>query len=496
MLGLAVIVAVLWQFITLGWPLSPDAGVFLWIADVVANGGSAYRDAAEAKFPFAWLPIRWMVAITGINEWAVRIVDLLFYLLGAFSLYFAGTRLSGRRTGAFAMLLYTVMQWGLWFGALGQPEAWVGALWAAGFALLLTNHQSRFVVAGIVTALAACVKPYFVVTAMVPLFFVLYERRWKMSLAGFSLGLLITTGIMVVYLLATDSLSALIEIVQWARQVYVEREHTVTTRTSEIIRQLASPPFSMLFPFAAAAPFLLFDQKQKAAALSVAAWMLSMLFVVAIQGKFWDYHWLPLFAPASLACSVMVTALWRRNGQFMKAGIAVAGVVLAATSLPGARNTLAFLRGQSATLDSYQRLLFTNFGDAPLGINSVVEDLKKIDLPAGGVLMIYGYHLGAYPLTGTRAPTRFANLRYVYDGEGTVVLQRYRRAFMSELEAAKPLYWIYPAARISNWRLEDFPEACHFLVTNYEFVANRGDFSVYRWRRGEDAPTIDPSACR
>jgi hypothetical protein len=153
---------------TFRMPLNQDAGAYLYIGDLVLNGGTPYVDAADNKGPVTFLLFGLIGRLAGIHTLGVRLTLLIFASLAALAMagyvgHFAGRRI-GILAGASLAILGSSM---VVQGAEPNTEQYglaplVGAWWLAA-----RGGRRSSAGAGALAALATLINVGFVV--IVPL---------------------------------------------------------------------------------------------------------------------------------------------------------------------------------------------------------------------------------------------------------------------------------------------------------------------------------------
>ena len=290
----AVAAASLW------WPWAWDAGIFAWVGDVIRHGGLPYRDAWDAKGPFTYYVFAAIQQGAGLRSWPVRVVDLTLMATGAM-----GVAALVRRYGSGTMALWIALVLLLGYYASDfwnttQPDAWIGAIAAIAMPLLLRDDIDQRPLWGIVAAfllgLGLVQKPTFLALVPLPALAALLlpgrtaARRLLLATA-LTLVALMPAGLTAAYFAARGALPDLVE-------GYITLNMELSRQAGGLGRgmlytlyfALFTTPLPLLLPTALAG-FAVVLEDDRRAALVMLAWAAGMLLCVAVQRRFWPYHW-------------------------------------------------------------------------------------------------------------------------------------------------------------------------------------------------------------
>ena len=242
-----------------------------------------------------------------------------------------------------------------------------------------------------------------------------------------------------------------------------------------------------LLPFVA---FALWSRRKTGAAFfGLVSWFCVALVCLLLQGKFYPYHWLPVYPPA-VALAVLGFRDWFALGSvFAKAaaiGVAGAFAVLAPrTAATETILTAQYLAGAISHPDYYGHFhIAYRASDALHAVNYLRHNAKE-----GDRLFIFGHEATVGYLAKLTPATRFTfSLPLAAPGP---FLARYRCEAMRDLEANPPQFVLLGAPYESE-KTDDkqefvcsFPEFEQLLLANYDFDQNlRVSLHLYKRKAG------------
>jgi hypothetical protein len=482
-----------WSLLALTWPLSGDAGVFSWMADTVIRGGAPYVNAWDTKGPASWLPSWLMQRITGRNAWGIRAFDIVMLLLALAALRSIGRRLGLASGGRIAMALYALWYASLDYWASGQPDGWAASWLVTACALALGTSPVALFTAGALVAFAALSKVFYigymvVVIAVV----VLSADRWSTQRTFGALlpiaGAATVVALVLLLLQHWGGLDAFWDAQRWTRDVYAQLGEGWMARLPAGYR------FVLLMPSGIVVPLALYGAVYAPISRRRMAWPFVVAFGgalagVMLQGKFWQYHGLPLLPFLALLADFGFTALRRElAGQhaatFRSVALALAVVTGMLTPL---QQFYRYVKSrQSAEAAAvYEKREFRYYGRHPGSAHALVDSLTRVGGPRASI-MVWAMQLGPQFLANSRIPTRFAVIRPLFNGEGSVYRERYRAEHEAGIRAAPPRWWLLPSASLKSreselleWDVKNYPEMARFLRDNYHEVRQTEEWIVF-----------------
>ena len=442
---LLALAGILFGATSLTWPFGWDTAVHYYVGrEWVLRGAIPYRDTFDHKPPLIHFVHAASVWLFGEGMWGIRVIELAcIVVLGWVCASLAvrrGERGPDGLRGA-SVLTASVLYYGFFdYWNTAQCELLGTTLCA--LALLAAWRIRRpgraAVAAGLVTGAVFALKPPLVVMALVP-FTVLAIRaaaaarhgggartaavaRSAAWLAGSAL---VIPAVFVAYFAAHGAAADLLDFVVRCNFTYLRDEPRLTTASEvwanvDTMWRCFSPIASLLFVAAAVATAdAVFRRSRGRLARWATAWALlaASVLAVAIQLKFYFYHWItPLSAVVLLAANLMVDVSHAvRASRRAWVPPAAAVVLLAAFSRTGIEFD-AFLRTSAATLHwwsgDWDRARFARTFQTWDGLRRY-GDFEATGLwlrehsSAGDFVLVRGIAAEIYVVSGRRAPGRF-----------------------------------------------------------------------------------------
>jgi hypothetical protein len=487
-------------------PLGRDHGVVLYIADLMLHGGAPYKDAWEIRPPGLFYIFAAAIAAFGKTAAAARLMDWLWQAATVMALNALGRRVFGRAAGWSAGALYALTYWvGHDFWSLGNGDAWI-ALPATltGLALLPYRRGPRWAWDALVGAAIGAVFLLRFTHGLLALPVLAYlfaenagqrpyglARRVGRAIAVGAGGAAIV-GAFVAHLLAKGAWSDF----YYTLFVFAPKYATTTYRggAGEFARLAGGVLADFTARFAVATiPALgalawIAARRRTAGALYAALWLPATLVGLAMMAKFYDYHWLPLFAPLALLAGAFVeaclTAARRQPGALGAAGLAVVAVCagwffwrFGPGQLADARAALDCAAGRTPRADYLRRFdTLAEGGDFSASANYAAADYLRARTQPGDPVFVWGFEALIYYLADRRAPTRFVSTFPLIVGWGR---EDWRQELVEALRRSPPAYVVIATHDAMPWvtgepwdsltvMRQKFPTLRDLVQANYE----------------------------
>jgi hypothetical protein len=364
--ALLAAIGILFGATSLTWPFGWDTAIHYYVGrEWVLRGAIPYRDAFDHKPPGIHLVHAITIAVFGEGMWGIRVVELAGVAVLGWACASLATRGRDKRgpdglLGA-SVLAANVLYYGFFeYRFTAQCELLGTTL--VGLALLaawrIRRPDRAALVAGLATGAAFALKPPLLVMALVPLAVLAIRAAagsssWNAgraaaiarSVSGFAIGALVAPALFVAYFAAHGSAGDLLECVVLVNLGYLRNEPGLTT-ASEILSHVDAmwrcfcPIASILFTASAVATGDAILRRSRARlARWGTAWALiaTGALVVAVQFKFYFYHWSVLLLGVVLLASNVVVDISHvvRASRRSFVPLAAAVVLLAAFSRTG-----------------------------------------------------------------------------------------------------------------------------------------------------------------
>jgi hypothetical protein len=516
----AVIVFSLLQILLFGF--GRDQGIYAVVGEAVFAGKVPYRDAWDFKPPGVFFAYSFAQALFGRAMVSIRILEIAAFLGVVFAFRHLGREMFGApAAGLLGGALATFIHAQLEFWHTAQPEAFGGAFTV--FALALTTgpgtsaatfgrRAASWGVGGILFGLSFLMEPPLGGGAIVCAAYLAraeYERLKRP-----------TSFVAPALVMAAGSVSAIAVCALWfwARGAWPHLAWTLFEFTPGYtalgwsgsalgfygygLGELLTG-FSFLLPVGIAAAVVLrpIHGREREALLLVAGIASVHVAGIALQAKFFQYHYsatLPLVAWAS---GLGLYKVWRRALNFRAAGVVAYAVVVSALVAsrvalrhnPGTfwertADRMAFLLRRDASRAELDRKLY-HVVDYDLDLDRRAgEAVARLASP-GEPIFVWGFEPAVYWFS-RRAPAS----RYLYNVPQRAAWQREhaRTELLRELAATPPAAIVVQHGDVFNFvtgddldshgALATFPELARLLDDRYRLSETVGDLDIYTSR--------------
>lgn len=445
-------------------PYGRDQSIYAVVARTMLDGGAPYKDAWDFKPPGIYVLYAIARALFGSGMQAVRMFESLglLSLVAAFALFSRrhfGSARAGVLGGALMLLVHTQFDW--WQTA--QPESF-GAVFLAWALLSATfvpreraghiqvTHAAAWIAAGMLYTFAALLKPPlgggFIVSMLLTAHF---QRRRAGHRGGLRIGAAVAAcfaagaALVLLGFFAYFNAAGAIADLKNALFAFAPRYTAITATGSPFVARLPQVFRYWFFShsYAGALGLLLVlvlpaaARREREGVLHVAGALLTMAIGVALQSKFFAYHFGGIFPLTALLAGWGYWKLFRyiRWRWLVPAGLIVL-CALQASSKGAAARTAMRIRAliNPAERGRLYDTLYSIRTYSAADIREASEWIRS-HTPADGTLFIWGFLPVIYDLA-ERAPAS----RYIYN-----IPQRMewddgasRRTLMRELAESSP----------------------------------------------------------
>ena len=503
---------------TLLYPLTRDQGIYAYIGDLMLHGGAPFRDAWELKPPAIYFAYMTAFVLFGRSELGVRLFDVLYALVSAAAVgALAWEAFRDRGTALLSGWLYAMCYYFfVHFHSMATPEAFMAPFLVLSAIGMLSGVRRKSYLAMFVAGVGAGGTFWFKPTAGVPVAAVLvwscvqmWRDRWSRSLvwrgivafvAGGALGLL-PIGL---YLYG-HGLRELLEIwgVYGAR-TYLEagglvRGDGLLSVLDVTLRYVRDWQLMVWLSLAGAVGAFAWRRRNRAGE-AVVLFLLSCILATLLQAKLFEYHWIPILAPAAILAAVCM--VWMRQEMQERISILLCDMrnILVLTVVLGLalwsgyerigryRSTLDYLAGSRSEGRFFDQFNLGNDFSA-MGTRQAAAYLRAHTAPEETAL-IWGVEPLVNFLAGRRSPTNFISFYVLVTGEGSNPrLEAWRQDFLGDVHRHPPTYIVLVdnditplAPQGSRAELDRLPPLKSILESDYQFEAQVEDYSFYRRR--------------
>lgn len=512
-----------------------DQGIYATVADGILRGQMPYRDVWDFKPPGIFLVYALGQALFGKTMLAVRLVEvagLVGMVFGFMHLTetFFGVRRVGVVGGAVAALIHAQLE----FWHSGQPETFGGFLTVWALALTARDGKRsrklwRWLAIGALFGGAFLLKPPLGGGALACAAFLARdewgrEAKWRSAVLPFvvvGLGSLLPIVLCGLWFKSRGAWDALSWTLFEFTPGYTKLGWTNRSAPEMFYWGLEELffRFSALgaFGFIAAIVIRPMHEHERRGLFLVLGVMAIHLAGIAMQGKFFQYHYAATLPLLALLGGLGLYKLWRRTLAAGLSGVlAFVGFVLVAGSMRIAVRDLGSFWDRAVLRTGYllrtgpirsRELLdkeLYRVADYNLDANRLVALEVTRRTPPGAKIFVWGFEPGIYWLADRPAATR-----YVYDVAQRVSWGRERaqRELMADLAKSPPALLVVQHGDRFSWvtgddfdsaeALPHFHDLARLVERDFELVTTIEDFDVYERRStpageaGAPAPRAD-----
>jgi hypothetical protein len=523
----AWVVVILAALQILMFPFGRDQGIYALIGEGILRGQVPYRDLWDFKPPGIFLVYGFAQGIFGKSMLAPRLVEVLGLVAIVLSSArlgetFFGSRTAGMLGGAIAALVHAQLE----FWHTGQPETFGGVLTFLGLVLTATEGKRsrkllRFLVLGALFGCAALLKPPLGGGALVC---AAYLAKREQQIAGAArpglravlvvvAGALLPLALVLLWFWARGGLSALV----WTMKDFTPGYTALGWEGQHAPKMFYYALLEAFFKFSALAasgviaaiatsPMHLREREGVFLVLGVIAVHVTG---IAMQGKFFAYHYGATLPLISFLGGLGLYKLWRRclaggtGGVLAFMAFVSVSVAMreAVTDLPQdfwersamrARHLFSSHRNR----DQLEAELGT-VADVSLAADRAVARELRSRTRSGASVLVWGFEPVIYWLADRKPATRF-----IYDVPQRTSWERERARYdlMRDLAVSKPAAIVVQHNDVfpmvtgntldSARELKGFGALNALVLSEYEYVTTIEDFDLYL-RRPAAAPGVD-----
>jgi len=348
----------------------------------------------------------------------------------------------------------------LWYAALdhhntSQPDGWAAALIAAAAAVLVTDLRgptpAAAALAGVLIGLCVLTKPTYGTFLLMPFAQAAMYRqehgsRWVLGRwVAASVAFLIPIAACAIWFAFRGALPYLLDVqFGWIPTRYADVESAWMNRMQQALLSLTTGKFAI--PMALAVGGLAVTWRtRRPDTILLAVWLFAAVVSVLAQGKFWTYHWQPLYPPLAIVAGVGMRGMFSLRPapgpRFPIFPLAIGGVLFVGALIQPLTHVYrwsAFTLGLLPGAD-YDRIEWPPYGRHGGIVGEVTNHLKARTTKHDHVL-VWGTLAGVNYLSGRRSISRFGVAQPLVDGADDDFRRRFRTEFLVRLYAEPPIY--------------------------------------------------------
>lgn len=475
-----VCAAALWLVMSMTYPFGWDQGILAWAGGIVLAGGMPYADAWDMKGPLAYYVFAISQALFGVHLWSIRVLDAALLAAAALSLYrIAAVMFASRAAAQWATLVFVLWYASHSFWHTAQPDGWAGMLLVIGLQPLLSSRTlkpSHIARAGVCAGAITLLKPVYAAFLFLPLAYLWLaasERRLRRStiaVAAWLLPLALAAG----WFAVRGALDDL-----WAVHIRYSALYAGLNPGNParglVEYFLSKPVISVAAPALIYGGIALWRDASRPTAVVLLCWSALVFVIVALQGRFYAYHWLPLLPAATLIGTAGLYALWARARLF---AALQCGAVVVHSLAPIALEEVRFAAWVAGRMDHGQ--YYDAYGDAGHEMRAA-RWLRESKQP--GPVFVFGWNTAVAWLSQRETVSRFGFSMPLLLGDGLEARSLYRAELLDALRRSHPQYIVVgtQSEQIMGQRLTiaDFPELAALLETDYRPAARFGQLDIH-----------------
>ncbi|NWF64047.1 MAG: glycosyltransferase family 39 protein [Chloroflexi bacterium] len=491
---------------TLAYPFGRDQAEYAWVAVSAMRGRLSYSDVFNVKPPLTHLTHQTALLLFGCNMLSIRILDLLWQGWTAWLIYRIALKLEQpHHAGILAAVLYLFSYYRMDFWMTAQTDGFLSLPLAAGVFFFLQAHHSKqrwlSIASGAALGLAVLYKyPIGILIIFLALLELLWSRKdgW-LPVFWMGVGFLLPVIIAVFGMAARGNLTDFL----WIQSIFIPRYSMISTQNVGVWAALGLGLLHVILPVSPGWASLLglygflgkADAARFRARMVILLWWVSALIHFLAQGKNYDYHLLPIYAPLALMLGESFTGFIRSRSA-PRFAFGALGALLMAIPFLGEDFPQKYTRLWDVAAGN--TFLHAVYGDAEFDRDGVDRDFSsRANLEAAAYfsthadqdesIFIWGFEPGVYFLSQRQNATRFIYNFPLYGPNADPVL---RAEFVRDLRQQRPVYiaivrndgmFQVTASQEDSWEaFNSFAEFRQFVFENYALETTIEDFEIYR----------------
>lgn len=491
---------------TIVYPFGRDQGEYAWIAFSGVNGGISYSDIFNVKPPFTHLIHQAALLLFGYSMVSIRIFDLIWQTFTAYFIFRVARQIKQPSTASIiAAILYLFLYYKMDFWMTAQTDGFLTLpiVISIYFFILAQEkqHSWNFLFTGVMIGVAILLK--YPIGILLPFLFIqMFIKSGKKSLHPVLLmciGFLIPLITCVLLMIANGNLMDFV----WIQSSFIPKYTTISTASWGIPVALGIGILHVLLPpvpgwVSLLGLYGLLGQSNHSKLIStfiIPTWWFSAVIHFIIQGKFYDYHMLPILAPLSLMSSNFFADI-NKERKLSRFTLGVLAALLIASPFFTYDFPQKYIRlwnvtkGTITFQEAYRDQEFDRVGtdkDFSSQADINVAEYLKVNTKLDEKIFIWGFEPSVYFLSERKNATRFIYNFPLYGPNASPELQA---EFLTNIQKEKPTYILVvkndamyhvTATNDDSWiAFNGFNEFHNFVMNNYRFEVVIEDFVLFR----------------
>ncbi len=507
---LLIIITIFFSYPSLYYPFGTDQGIFAYMARIINQGGTLYKDAWDIKPPGIYLLYALGMRIFGDSMVAIRVFDFVFTILNALLIFYFVKKLFNPHSAFISAFFYSFYYYVNDFWTLAQVENFLNFFILISFLLLYFGlHKSKqpyILLAGMFSGLTIWFKQISLFFPLLSLYLIVYynlkikkSQNITRHLILFAIGGLSISFAFLIYLIITGSFS------EFLYTVFVwDRHYGALVYKGGLLKFLNAISVPLVYFFNYHLPFVVLAfiglivaiiKRKESGHYFILIYSLASLLYLITQGKLFYYHWVVCYVPMSILIGNLFYLLIKNYRKLYPIAVIIVALILIYIY------TIQKYTFSFKFLSLYKKGIFTEreyngkfgaYGKMEPGHFSIqatyeLSDYIKSHTNENDKILIFSFSSLPYYLSEREAPTRFFfNVPVIVRW----ARKDWREGFINDLKETPPEYFIFIEGDAIPWAsgidkdsfliMEDWSELSKFFSDNYTYETKIEFFTLYK----------------
>jgi hypothetical protein len=494
--------------ISLTYPFGRDQGIYAYAGKMLLEGKMNYLHVFDLKPPGIHFLFAFAELVFGEKMLNLRIFDILWQAFTAYMVFLIAFKFTLKKNfSVAASFIYLILYFRQDYWHTFQADGMLNLPFAVSILLLLSSNEYhsflKIFFAGVLFSVALIFK--YTIISFFPLVLICFlsasgelrSLRFK-NTAVYSAGVITVLSAAAILYYFTGALGEFINIQFVQTPLYTKIAYDTESTsyiTSQIVKLFVYSVYTPLIWLSLIAMLASVVKKKLNFRNAVLfSWVLSSLFSLIIQWKFYYYHFLVVLAPLAVCCVYSVSEFLKKAGESRKktvlAFVSILFIVYSVYSMipyvQNYSNLAGIAFGEKTLNEVYIKNGFTS--DSVFMISktfNAIENVEKMTDP-GDNIFVWGFDPLVYYISGRKCVSRFIyNFPLLWKGENSAMRKEFITAIENDnpklilVAQNDPLFFISGYNEDSKQLLERFPEFKRFIESKYYFRMKQDDFDYY-----------------
>lgn len=357
------------------FPFSGDQSIFALGGKMLFQGKALYSDYIDLKPPMVFIFYGFITLFADLNEFGFRLFEYVWQIFTLLLLFNISKKLFNQNVAQFAVLIYSSLYTSMNFSQTLQPEGFMNliVLLILHFHLKIKKNSFHLIYIGLLIGFATSFKFTFGILLIIILIDEFFKRNTMQQFIKNKILILISMAFVFILsflpLLNSETSSGYSNVLQYLSFYSNYPPFSISLVKEGIIKLSVffGDNYSILLLIATAFGILTYfdDSKNKNSIVLLSLFVILLLFSVATEKKFHEYHFLRMFAPLSVLAAVGFTNIinkFKNSSKFDNSAklvfISFTILLILLSPLPRlfniAKNTLTFFKDESVYNQIYE----------------------------------------------------------------------------------------------------------------------------------------------